>query len=147
VALLILAVGIGMSTAMFTTFQTILIRRLPVADQDRVAIIWPYQVPGAEIAPPISDLTTMARGSRTMSSIAGLAHWQSSTQFFVRGSQTVSLIEAPVSANFFDVLGARPALGRLLRPEDGAASAPAAIVLSHRTWLSQFNGDTAAIGL
>ena len=43
--LAILGLGIGMAVAMFTTFQAILVRRLPVQNQDRIAVLWPYRVP------------------------------------------------------------------------------------------------------
>ncbi len=54
---LILGLGIGMSVAMFTTFRTILVRRLPVQDQDRIAVLWTYRVPTVEFSLPASDLS------------------------------------------------------------------------------------------
>src|SRR5207248_3057594 len=49
-ALAVLAIGIGMSAAMAAVFRTVLIERLPVTDQDRIAVLWTYRVPGTENA-------------------------------------------------------------------------------------------------
>src|SRR5262245_47367738 len=52
-----------------------------------------------------------------------------------------------VSGNYFELLGARPALGRLLRPDDAAArGGVAVVVLSHETWRSRYGSDPAIIG-
>ena len=51
-----------------------------------------------------------------------------------------------VTGNFFDVLGARAALGRLIRPSDEAPGAPAVLVISYRTWRREFGGDSAIVG-
>src|SRR4030095_3081018 len=51
-----------------------------------------------------------------------------------------------VSGSYFDVMGLRPVLGRLLNTSDDGKEAPGAIVLTHRFWKSAFNGDPAVIG-
>jgi putative ABC transport system permease protein len=145
--LAILGLGIGMAVAMFTTFQTILIRRLPVRDQERIAVISPYRDPTVVLAPPASDLTEARRSSRTIRDIAGVAHWGIVTAPFVGEDRTIVLRKTLVTSNYFDVVGARPQLGRLLRPDDEEPGAPLVMVLSYGVWQTQFGGSPSVIGL
>ncbi len=142
----ILGIGIGMATAMFAVFQAILVRRLPVADQDRLAVLWTYRVPGVEYATTANDLKEVQRVSRTMTAVAGVAHWGTSHLPVVDNGATIILGRTFVTSNFFDVLGARPLLGRFLRPEDAPASAARVMVLSYRSWQTQFGGRRDIVG-
>lgn len=154
-AVIILAIGIGMSVAMFTVFRAVLIRQLPVVDQDRIAVMWPYvNDPNVEVAPGTNVLSVVRRESRTMRDIAGVAHWPATPAPFVDNDRTVSLARGMVTANFFDVVGARPALGRLFhqrddeigwRPGDTKVAAQT-LVLSYRAWREKFGGDSSIIG-
>jgi hypothetical protein len=65
---------------------------------------------------------------------------------FMTGRAVVVLNLAGTSANYFDMLGMRPALGRLLRPEDGQRGAPLVIVLSYAAWRRKFGGDPSVVG-
>jgi len=144
--LAILGLGIGMAVAMFTTLNAILLRRLPIVDQDRVVVLWPYQVPNTELAPPATDLPELRLASRMVSGIAGVAHFGTWTTPLLDGDRTITLATTPVSGNYFAVLGARPALGRLLRPEDETPGAPYVMVLSYGLWQAQFGGSLSVIG-
>jgi predicted permease len=144
--LAILGLGIGMAVAMFATFQTVLLRRLPVEDQDRLAVLWPYHTPAVELSPPATDLPEIRRVSRTMHDMAGVIHWGASNAPFVDGDLTISLNQAEVTSNYFEVLGAQPILGRLLRPEDDASGNPRAMVISYGVWRTRFGGDPSVVG-
>jgi len=144
--LAILGLGIGMAVATFTTLQTILVRRLPVQDQDRIAVLWTYQVPTIEYSVTANDLPDIRRASRTLREVAGVVHWGSAPEPFLDGDRTVVLRTGSVTTNYFDVLGARPVLGRFLRAEDAAAGAPEVMVLSYGAWQSQFGGSRSIIG-
>jgi putative ABC transport system permease protein len=50
-AVIILATGIGASVAMFAVFRTVLVKHLPVRDQDRIVVMWTYRAPGSDYAP------------------------------------------------------------------------------------------------
>lgn len=150
----ILALGIGMAVAMFTTFKTILIRELPIADQDRVVVMWTYREPGTQLTMGAKDLDVVRRESRTMRDIAAVAHYPAYPSTLVHGDRPVVLNTSMVTGNFFDVLGARPVLGRLLRPSDDdtgpfradGAHASRTLVLSHKAWRQKFGGDSAIVG-
>src|SRR6267142_598399 len=60
--------------------------------------------------------------------------------------EAVRLSFTAVSASFFEVLGARPMLGRTFRAEDDVANAAGVIVLSHDTWIRRFGGDPNIVG-
>lgn len=154
-AVVILGVGIGMSVAMFTVFRTVLVRQLPVVDQDRVVVMWTYVAdPKTDVVTGTEDLSVVRRQSRTMRGIAAVAHWPATPSPFAYGERSVELNRGMVTGNFFDVLGVRPALGRLFRPSDDEPPNAKAtdsrvirnLVLSYRSWRQQFGGDSSVVG-
>lgn len=145
-AVLILALGIGMAVAMFTVFDAVLVRQLPVQQPDRLVVLWTYQDPAVELSIGRKTFEQIRPGTRTLREVAGVVHWGATPAPLVDGERSVVLNRALVTGNFFDVLGARAALGRLLRPEDDVPGAPRVIVLSYAAWQSQFGGDSAVIG-
>jgi len=155
-AVAILALGIGMSVAMFTVFRTVLIRQLPVVDQDRIAVMWPYRDdPNVETAPGMKELSAFKRDGRTIKDVAGVAHWPATQAAMLDGERSLAMNRGMATGNFFDVLGVRPALGRLFRPEDDDNSPtfdPSAkgvrfvLVLSYSAWQTHFGGDSSVIG-
>jgi putative ABC transport system permease protein len=142
--LLILALAIGMSTAMFTIFKTVLVDRLPITAQDRVVIMHTLDRSGRNLDVPGTYLSAIAHDSTLVSGVAGVYHrvvpWP-----LMNGSAVVAFNVAGTSANYFDVLGAHPALGRLLRPEDGQPGAPTVLVLSYAVWQRDFGGDSSVV--
>ena len=153
-AVLIVGLGIGMSVAIFSVFRTVLVRRLPVVDQDRTVVMWTYVTdPNTEVTLGTRELSVVRQESRTMRDIAGIAHWPAASLPFEYGDGSVELNRGMVTGNFFDVLGARPALGRLFRPSDDEVPGISlrdthtlALVLSYRAWQDKFGGDSAVIG-
>ena len=150
----VLALGIGMSVAIFTVFRTVLIRKLPVTDQDRVAVMWTYREPSTDFALDPRDLGDLRRSSRTMTDIAGVVHWGAAPGAIRDGDRALHLNNAYVTGNFFDVLGARAVVGRLLRSSDDdvtdsvryGPSVSRSLVLSYHTWKGDFGGDSAVVG-
>ena len=151
-AVIILALGVGMSAAMFSLFRTVLVRRLPIVDQDRVVVMWTYASDtNTEVSLGTKELSVVRQESKTMREIAAIAHWPATSSPFQYGEQLVELNRGMVTGNFFDVLGARPALGRLFRPSDDEvpgmpAGGSRTLVLSYRAWREKFGGDSSLIG-
>ena len=141
----LLALGIGGSAAMFTVYKTILVDRLPITGQDRVIIMHPLDRSGRHLDVPESYLSEIARSSSLFRGLTGVYHLVR-PQPFMNGSDVVVLNLAGTSANYFDMLGTRPALGRLLQPTDGQAGAPLVLVLSYTTWRRKFGDDPSVIG-
>ncbi|MDF1502363.1 ADOP family duplicated permease [Roseisolibacter sp. H3M3-2] len=147
-AALTLALGIGLATAVFTVANALLVRDLPMRDQDGVAVLWAERRDGsfAHLPFALDDARAFAAGSRAVRAAAYAAYEGARPAAVLDGTGLTRLARAHVSGNFFDVLGARPLLGRALRPEDDVVGAAPVIVLSHAAWRRQFGGDPAAVG-
>ncbi len=144
---LILALGIGMATAMFTVFKTVLVDRLPIAAQDRVVVMHTLDRSGRNLDAPNPYLPVMARDSALFRGVAGAQHLGADpVPFLTKDGRSIELGAVQVSANFFQVLGTRPVIGRLFRPEDGQPGAPPVLVLSYAAWRRRFGGDQAIVG-
>lgn len=142
----ILALGIGMSTAISTIYKTVLIDRLPVIAQDRLAVMHPLDRRGTHLDVPYPYLAEMARDSAVFRGVAGVYHLGATSVPFTSEGTTVQLEMASASPNYFAVFGMRPAVGRLFRVEDGQAGAPPVLVLSYAAWRRRFGGDPGIIG-
>ena len=145
-AVLILGLGIGMAVAMFTVADTVLLRPLPVRDQERIVLPRIVDPRGVDLVVAPTELDELRRESRTMSAIAGEAHQGAFGTVLLDGDRSLVLRAAWVTGNFFDVLGARPALGRLFRSEDESLTEPSVLVLSYDTWQRRFAGDSGVLG-
>ncbi|HET7373791.1 MAG TPA: ABC transporter permease [Gemmatimonadaceae bacterium] len=145
-AVLILGLGIGMSTAMFTVYRAVVVDRLPVLDQDGLIVLHPLDRGGAHLDVPIRYLEQIRRNSRTLRAVAGVYHLGAIQAPLLDGDKPIDLVAAYTTANLFDVLGSRAALGRLLRPSDAAAGAPKVMVISYRAWRRRFNEDSLIVG-
>jgi predicted permease len=144
--ILILGLGIGMSTAMFSIYKTMLIDRLPVADQDRLVVMHPLDRTGAHLDVPYYYLDAIRRDSSIFRAVAGLYHLGAIPAPYGSGAESMNLVTGLVSPNFFTVLGTRPFLGRLIRDEDGQPGAERVIVISYAAWKKRFGGDRNVIG-
>ena len=145
-AVLILGLGIGMAVAMFTVADTVLLRPLPVRDQERIVLPRIVDPRGVDLVVAPTELDELRRESHTMSAIAGEAHQGAFGFVLLDGDRSLVLRAAWVTGNFFDVLGARPALGRLFRSEDESLTEPSVLVVSYDTWQRRFAGDSAVLG-
>ncbi|MEP6494979.1 MAG: ABC transporter permease [bacterium] len=145
-AVLILGIGIGAAVAMITVSRAVLLERIPVADPDRLVVLSTYKDPTVEFGLVTKDLKIVRRESRTILDIGGYAHWGTSQGPLVDGDRTLSLGRVVITGNFFDVLGARAVVGRLLRAEDDVVGAAPALVISYKTWQRYFGGDPSVVG-
>lgn len=150
---LILGLAIGLSSAMFTVYRAVLLERLPVRQQDRVVELSGVAGGAASEVPILpAQLRRLREQSHTLQAVAGLAHWRVIADALTDGDRRLSLREAVVTDDFFAVLGADPALGRLFRKGDqvpwgaNASGTAVPIVLSHSAWQRHFGGDSAVVG-
>ncbi|HEY9226219.1 MAG TPA: ABC transporter permease [Gemmatimonadaceae bacterium] len=143
---LMLGLGIGAAAAMVAVFRAVLVERLPVLDPERVLVLSTYKDPAVEFGLGTSDLKEIARQSRTLSAVGGFVHWGATPFPMLDGDRSVVMYRTLVSGDFFDVIGARAVVGRLLRAEDDLPGAPLALVLSYGVWQQQFGGDLTVVG-
>jgi predicted permease len=139
VAIATLALGIGANTALFSIFNGLILRPLPVRDPGRLALLlegsWSYPV-WAEIKARENEL------------FDGAFAWTDERFDMSGGGQSAFVDGAHVSGRFFEVLGVTAARGRMLTPADDTSAAPdgPVAVISHRFWRERFAGADDAIG-
>ncbi len=127
-----LALGMGAVIAIFSVINGVLLRPMPYTAADRVMIS-----PGYSWA-DLDDL-------RQASSIEGVAFWQGWRAAFRENDGSVGVrLSAAVTPDFFELLGVRPALGRLFRGQDDPQGDD--VVLSWGTWQADFGGRTDIVG-
>ena len=143
-----LALGIGLSTAVFTVADALLLRRLPVFEQERLVVLSGSPRDGrAEHYPlGLEQAAEFARDTRALAGVAAYAYEGAAAKPVRDGSELSRLRRALVSGEFFTVLGVQPELGRPLRPEDDVTGAAPVLVLSHRAWRERFGGTPDVIG-
>jgi putative ABC transport system permease protein len=145
-----LALGIGATTTIFTVVNGVLLRPLQYQAPDRLANIWNDLGEGAQSLPAVSpaDFRDYKQRSRTFEDFAAAAEGNVAN---LRGNLTgdgeperADIVT--VTANFFPLLGVRPALGRQFLPEEEVVNGPHVIMLSHRLWQRRFAGDPGLVG-
>jgi len=153
VAVLSLALGIGVNTAIFSVFERMLLRRLPVAEPGRIVnVTSPGPKPGSRSTgdggkvdavfsyPLFRDLEKLQNVGLQ---IAGHRDFQANLSFKGQTSEAEGIL---VSGQYFHVLGLIPTLGRLLGPDDDRIpGAHPVVVLSHSYWSTRFGGDPSVI--
>jgi putative ABC transport system permease protein len=147
-AIVVLALGIGANTAIFSVVNAVLLRPLPFADPTRLVFVW--HVPPAKSFP----------GMKTFSvSAANFIDWQRANHVFDRmaiytGSslnltgreQPEALQGAAVSSDFFSTLQTQPTLGRVFTSDEDQQGKNHVVILSYGLWKSRFAGDPHIAG-
>jgi predicted permease len=143
---LILAVGIGVSTAVFSVVQRVLVRPIPVPELHRLAVAWETDPSreGSLIEVSYPYFLEWRAQNRSFDDLAayGSVNWS----FEFKGSQRERVPAAYVSASFFDTLGTRSLLGRTFRPSDDEPASGRVLVVSHGLWMRRFGGDPKVVG-
>ena len=145
---LILAAAIGAVTAIFSIAHAVLIRPLPVVEPDRVMLLWGRDEARSQQIVEVSVLDRRAwlAGQKSFAAIElfGSVNWG---ELRVSGpGRPFAAVQNAVSSGFFDVLGARPMLGRTFRPADELRGARPTVVLSADVWRQQFSSDPLVVG-
>lgn len=149
VAVLILALGIGANVAVFSVVNTLLLRPLPFPNAQELVWIAPPPKPcGFSCGTYSTDAYDEFRmGSRSYQDVTGYFAFSSPDNLSLDlGGPPVPATSIDVIANFFQVLGVHPALGRLFTPDDARNGAPPVVVLSDAWWRRQFAADPGIIG-
>ena len=145
-----LALGIGMSVAMFSLVDAVLLRPLPFPDQNSIYVIQKADpLAGTHVEelayPELVDLQESIPGFEyvavTPTSLYGYARVLETGT-----ADPVQLEASPVSHDFFRVLGLTPRLGRGFSDSDERVGAPPVVVISDRTWREHLGADPGIIG-
>lgn len=148
VAIIVLALGIGANTAIFSVVNAVLLRPLPFRDPERLVQIW--HVPPPQSFPGMKMFSVSA---------ANYVDWHSQNDVFERmaiytfASFNLSTKDHPdavqaaaVSSDFFPVLQVQPFLGRVFAPEEDQPGHNNVVILQRSFWQSHFAGDQNIVG-
>jgi len=140
-----LALGIGANAAIFSVIRGVLLQPLVNRDEDRLLYL-------RQSAPGIGDENTtfsipeIQDIGKNLKTIKELGTF-SQLDFTVQGLGTPRELHAGVvDGNYFDVMGLKPVLGRLLGPSDDGPNAAGAVVLTYRFWTTSLHSDPSVIG-
>jgi putative ABC transport system permease protein len=147
VAVLILALGIGANTSIFSVVSAVLLRPLPFAEADRLAFLWEVSTAGNftgnSTVSPANYVDWKARSR----SFEDMALYNGLQEYNLTGDGEPEHIGAIVATtNLFSILRLTPILGRAFGPGDDGASAAPVVVLSRTLWVRRFGADPGIIG-
>jgi putative ABC transport system permease protein len=142
---LTLALGIGANAAIFSVVRAVLLRPLVNRDESRLLYLR-QSAPGigdTDAKFSVPEIADLSGNLKTISEIGTF----SEIDFTIVGLGTPREIPAGVvDGHYFDVMGLKPVLGRLLGPNDDGQNAPGAVVLTYRFWKTSLKSDPGVLG-
>jgi putative ABC transport system permease protein len=145
IVVLTLAISIGANTAIFSVVDAALLRPLPFPRGDDLVLLY-AQNPDKSVTRFSVSYADYVDWRKQTHSFTDIAAYQLSSMTFAQGGDVQRLAGFAATSNFFDVLGARAALGRLFHDGDPEAETANEIVLTHGFWQRQFASDSSIIG-
>ena len=142
--LLTLALGIGANAAIFSFVDSVLLRPLPFARPDRLVHLWETFDSRVDRRSEAAYPDYLDWRSRNVV-FSDLAGYQDA-DFLVGEEHPAPVGGAKVTANFFDVLGVRPVVGRAFLANEDAPGAPKIALLAHGFWQREFGADRSIVG-
>jgi putative ABC transport system permease protein len=136
--ILLLALGIGANTAMFSVANAVLLRPLPYAQPERLVVA---QHPNAPVSP--ADFLDYQRGVHAFEALGAAQVWGGNLTV---GDRQEHIPGISVTANMTGLLGVPPTLGRSFSSEEEHAGHGQVLLLSYNLWQHRFSGDPAIVG-
>jgi len=151
VAILTLALGTGANTAIFQLVNAVRLRTLPVPAPEQLVDVRVVKAPNGRTGTfngrwPMLSYPLYLRIRDQQQTFSGLTAWGSMYFDLAAGGEQRPAQGLWVSGNFFDVLGVRPAAGRLLAPADDVKGCRGVAVLGHAFWQREYGGDPSISG-
>ncbi|HYT75820.1 MAG TPA: ABC transporter permease, partial [Vicinamibacterales bacterium] len=141
-----LGLGIGANAAVFSVVRGVLLRPLVNRDEDRLIYIR-QTAPGLGIENYTFSMPEAADIKSRVKSVAAFGDFSTADLALSGVGGDPRMVKAGVvNGSFFEVMGLRPVLGRLLNEQDDGPNAQAAAVLTYRFWKTAFNGDPTVVG-
>ena len=144
VAVLTLALGIGVNTAMFSVLNTFLFRSLPYPESDRLVRVWRTSPHSQSWPHSAANFFDQHDQNSVFDKMA--AYNFSSRNMTEQGHVAERLLSLTATAEFFPMLGVSPALGRVFNAEEFEPGADNVVVLTDRFWTSRFGSDPSIVG-
>ena len=145
IAVASLAIGIGFNTALFAVVDALLFKPLPVTAPERLVDLFTSDSTGSVTFSTSSypDYLDLQAQNEVFDGIVGYSPMLAALNLDKRSRLAIGEI---VSGNYFQIFGVPAALGRTIRPEDDAPSAPPVVMVSHRYWTRDLGSAPDAIG-
>jgi putative ABC transport system permease protein len=144
-AMLMLIMGIGATTALFSLVDTVLLKPLPYPDSDRLVTVYETQPSKSDqenlIAP--ARLVDWARMNQTFDALSAM-YTENVTD--TSGTEPERLAGRRVAPRYFDVLATKPLLGRTFHPDEEVYGGPLVAVISYGMWTRLYGQDPATVG-
>ncbi len=143
-AILVLGLGIGANTAIFSVVNAVLLKPLPYEHGERLLMLDQRAARAGGVGhSSVPELNDYRRHNR---SLDGIVEYHN-MQFILLGRSEPERVETGVvSWNFFDLFGVKPLAGRMFEPNDEKPGAPAVLLLSYEYWQRSFGGDLLVVG-
>jgi putative ABC transport system permease protein len=142
-----LALAIGASTAIFSAVYAVLLKPMPIREPGQLVVGWGTSAALNMRVIELSYLQVRDIGGHT-APVGNVASVSSSfwTAVLDGAGEPVKVSTTGVSGHFFELLGAAPRLGRMIRPDDDTTKSAAVMMISHGLWVRQFGSDPNVIG-
>ncbi|HLH39014.1 MAG TPA: ABC transporter permease [Bryobacteraceae bacterium] len=147
IVILILAVGIGANTAMFSLIDGVLLRPLPFPDSDRLYAVQEHieRIQGLPSALPVSAMHFREWRKRWTAG-EQIALFNIRTASLTTGGEPRQIVLARASATLFPLLGVEPQIGRNFLPEEDAPGRDEVALITDRLWRERFHADPKILG-
>jgi putative ABC transport system permease protein len=148
-AALVLSLGIGMTTALFSLTYGVLLKPLPFPQQDRLVVAWKGDFKdrgyvGELSCPEFRDWQAHAHAFEKLAAMPTTVYGYSVA--LTGFGDPLQVERSTVTADFFSLLGVQPVLGRTFAPSDDNPSAAPVVVLHYSLWKNRFHADASIIG-
>ena len=143
VAIATIALAIGANTAMFSFVHGLLLSPLPYPDSDRIVRVLEQRPNGASNSISTLNYLDWSNRNSVFEYIAAEVGWRAT---LTGGDEPLSIRGARVSAQYFDIFGTQPALGRTFVAADDQRGNDRVVLLSHVLWETRFGSDLTILG-
>ena len=145
VAILTLALGIGANTAIFSVVHAVLLKPLPYPDGQQLIFVR-QQEPKLGVEDLAFSVVEIEDYRKQNRSLSGLVEYHGMAFTLFGHGDPDRVRTGVVSANYFDLFGIKPLLGRAFLPDEDKLGAPAVLVLSYEYWKNNFGSDPEIVG-
>jgi putative ABC transport system permease protein len=142
---LVLGIGVGAVSLMFSTFNTVVLQPLPYPRPDRLMWLSSLTPAGNQNSTSYDDYRDFRDGAQAFQSLAAYMLF-SQAQILTGGGEAERVNSYRVTANLFPTLGVAPELGRGFRPDEEQTGQDQVAILSQAFWQRRYGGDPAAVG-
>jgi len=145
IAILTLGLGIGANTAIFSVVRAVLLRALPYPNGHELIFVRQQEknIGAEDLGFSVPEIMDYRAQNRTL---AGLVEYHGMAFTLFGHGDPERVRTGVVSANYFDLFGVKPLLGRTFVPDDDKLGAPAVLLLSYEYWKNNFGADAGIVG-